>query len=73
MEKSACTVLDQEGRCKRVSAQDSQVQQAVAVVILEIEIAMMADKGVGNAFVATNQSKVEGNVALVVTFIQLLR
>ena len=69
MEKSSGTILDQEGCCKCVSTQDGQVQEAVAIVILEVKVAIMADKSVSDALVATNESKVEGNVTLVVTFI----
>ena len=51
-------VLDKEGGSKGVTPQDSQVEQTVALRVLDVEVTLVADQRVGNTLMAIKQSKV---------------
>ena len=51
-------VLDKEGGSKGVTPQDGQVQQTVALRVLDVKVTLVADQRVGDTLVAIEQSKV---------------
>ena len=51
-------VLDKKGGSKSITPQDGQVEQTVALRVLDVEVALVADQCVGDTLMAIKQSKV---------------
>ena len=45
------------------------MEETVALRVLDVEVALVADEGVGDAIMAVEKGKVEGDVAFIVTLI----
>ena len=63
--------LDEEGGGEGVAPHDGQVQQAVALRVQEVQVAVVGDQRVGNLLVSAEQRQVQGEVPLAVVLIQL--
>ena len=66
-------VLHKEGRSKAVSPHHGQVQQAVPLLVLDVQVAFVVHQGVGYALVTVQESQVQRDVAFLVTLVQLVR
>ena len=69
---SVGSVFDEKRGRECVSPQYGQVKKTVARGVNEIKVAAVADKGVGDALIATEEGKVEGDVPLVIKLIKFL-
>ena len=65
--------LDEEGGREGVTPHDGQVQQAVALRVQQVQVAVVRDQRVGNLLVAAEQRQVQGEIPLIVILIQLQR
>ena len=69
-EGCVAAVLDEEGGGKGISSQDGQVQQAVALCIHAVQVALVAHQCGGDSLVAAQQGQVKGDVPFVVAFVE---
>ena len=63
-------ILDEKQGRKRVPSQDGQVQQTVALGVHAVQVTLVAHQRGGDTLVAVQESQVEGDVPLVVTFVE---
>ena len=66
------SVLDEERGGESVSPHDGQVKKTVPRGVNKVKVTAVTDQSVGDAFVATEQGKVEGDVPLVIKLVQFL-
>ena len=66
-------ILDKEGGGKGITSHDGQVQQAVALGVLDVKVTLVADQCVGNAIMTVEQSQVQWYMSLCVTLVQFVR
>ena len=66
-------VLHEEGGSKAVPPHDGEVQQAVTLLVLDVQVALVGHQGVGNALVAIQEGQVQRDVAFLIALVQLVR
>ena len=66
------SVLDEERGRESVPPHDGQVEETVPRGVSKVKVTAVADQRVGNALVAAEQSKVEGDVPFTIKLIELM-
>ena len=67
------SVLDEERSGKDVSSEDSKMEEAVPLRVLDVQVTLVTDEGIGYPLVAAEEGQVERDVAFRVLHVQLLR
>ncbi len=71
-QNGAGPVPDEERCRKRVSPQDGQVQETVALGILDVKVTLVAHQSVSDAFMTVQQRQVERRGTILVGLVQFL-
>jgi hypothetical protein len=69
-QRRVAAILDEKRGSKRVPSQDGQVQQTVALGVHTVQVTLVTHQRGGDTLVPVQESQVEGDVPLVVTFVE---